>query len=364
MTLLHVPAKTSSFKKALVSYIKDSYTLPLNHPNFFGHSNYQESRTLIECLIENGYDCDVIAWNDKIESLQQSNYDLFIGIHDHLEQAKALINKTGKVVLYSTGYHWALHNLTEYERLVQLQQRRGIMLLPRRISKPILLEGKVDEIWYFGNEFQKNTYSHYNVPKHRINISIIETHNKNNAIIDENSRHHFLWFGSSGAVHKGLDWLLEIFPKYLHLHLHICGLVELEKDFFSAYQKELFELPNIHFYGWVLPNSEKYHEIINKCAFIIGPSCSEGGGGAILQCMSKGLIPVLSQATGIDTKNFGYIFKRDSIEEAENTILHLEKLPLLTLKEQSVLAIKFIQNNHTLSHYRNSIVQRIKSIGK
>ena len=47
-----------------------------------------------------------------------------------------------------------------------------------------------------------------------------------------NSRKHFLFLGGTrGAVHKGLDLLIDAFQQEPDLHLYICGKHHLEQDF-------------------------------------------------------------------------------------------------------------------------------------
>ena len=362
MNKLHIPSKIpSANKKALVCYIPDSYTLMPDHPNFVGHSNFQECRTLLDCLVNAGYACDVIGFQDNARFLIGANYDLLIAIRDQLEYGRDLIKPTGKVVMYSTACHWSFHNLAEYQRLNQLRIRRGISLKPRRQHNPINFDGQVDEVWYFGNSFQEQTYSYLPVSKYPITISTVSTSYPPKRKLTDENRRHFLWFGSVGSVHKGLDWLLDIFPRHPGLHLHICGLIEKEEDFFTAFHKELFGYPNIHFHGWVLPNSEKFLEITTRCGFIISPSCSEGCSGAVLQCMSAGLIPLISKANGINLKDNGY-YLEDNIVALEKTLAIVSQESSQQLLELAISAQQYVRNHHTLTHYRASVSDRIKSL--
>lgn len=95
----------------------------------------------------------------------------------------------------------------------------------------------------------------------------------------KDAKKHFLWFGSSRLIHKGLDLLLEIFKELPDLHLHVCGPINNELKFKDIYYEELYNTKNIHTYGFINIQSKSFKGIINKCAFIIFPSCSEGGGG-------------------------------------------------------------------------------------
>lgn len=363
MPLIHIPAKNTidTVKKALVAYLPDSYSLPPDHPNFFGHSNFQECRALIESLTQQGFTCDLIGWQDDVQPYFGKKYDLFIGVTDTLTYGKELVHEKGKVIAYATTCHWSYHNSAEYDRVNQLRTRRGIVLQPRRQLSPQSFENCIDEIWYLGSIFQIDTYRHISAPKFSINISTIAVSTKSKRITRANKK-HFLWYGSAGCVHKGLDWLLEIFSKNPQLHLHVCGLVELEKDFFSAYHHELFELPNISFHGWILPHTTIFQQISEACAFVISPSCAEGGGGATLQCMAAGLIPIATKENSVDIRRTGFFISKSTIEETEKTILAASRKLKMTLQKKARLSMQFIQDNHTLAHYKKAIQSRLSAL--
>ena len=357
MEILRVKTSAKHPKKALICYIPQSHTLPLDHPNFIGHSNFQECRMLINTLAEQGYACDVVNWNEDARQLIGANYDLAIVMRYQIEYSKQLVHEKGKVVFYSAHCHWLYHNNAEYSRIYQLQKRRQISILPRRQINPIPLEDQVDAIWYLGNDFHKDTYQHLKMPKYKLNISTVKTHHAPKKDISEGSLNHFLWFGSAGAVHKGLDWLLEIFSRNKQLHLHVCGLVELEKDFCSAFHKELFESPNIHFHGWILPNTKEFKQLCDQCSFVVSPSSAEGGGGATLQCMGMGLIPIVTNANSVDVDLCGFKTKTDTLEDLELLLKDLKYIERAELFKKMTSAIAQVENKHTLEAYKASLME-------
>ena len=64
-------------------------------------------------------------------------------------------------------------------------------------------------------------------------------------------RGRFLWIGSQGLVHKGLDLVLEAFARMPDLHLTVCGPIREEPAFEAAFRRELYATPNIETLGWV-----------------------------------------------------------------------------------------------------------------
>jgi glycosyltransferase involved in cell wall biosynthesis len=114
------------------------------------------------------------------------------------------------------------------------------------------------------------------------------------------ARHSFLWFGSGGMVHKGLDLVLETFAGLPDLELFVCGPVDRERDFERFYRRELYELDNIHTLGWVDVSGRLFLGLAERCAALVYPSCSEGGGSSALTCMHAGLIPMLTREASVD----------------------------------------------------------------
>lgn len=103
--------------------------------------------------------------------------------------------------------------------------------------------------------------------------------------------------------------LLDTFKSLPNLNLHICGPIENESEF-KAYYNELYKTANIKSYGFINIDSQTFKELIQKCGFVIYPSCSEGGGAAILNvCGNGGLIPILTKEASIDVDDFGFIIK-------------------------------------------------------
>ena len=104
-----------------------------------------------------------------------------------------------------------------------------------------------------GNEFTISTYTYANKPIYRVPISAPFLYPWPEGKDFEACRRHFLWFGSHGFVHKGLDLVLDAFAEMPDYHLTVCGPIreEIEKDFEKAFYKELYQTSNIRTLGWV-----------------------------------------------------------------------------------------------------------------
>ncbi|MGB2691163.1 MAG: glycosyltransferase, partial [Thermodesulfobacteriota bacterium] len=131
----------------------------------------------------------------------------------------------------------------------------------------------------------------------------------------------FLWFFGMGAVTKGLDLLLEIFPNHPEYTLNIIGYLDAEPDFMKIYNKELTQYKNIRYHGSMSPLSKEFESIVRRCFCFIAPTCSEGLSPAVATLMQVGLYPIISKTSGADLPQKAGIFLNEiSIEEIDAKI--------------------------------------------
>jgi len=161
------------------------------------------------------------------------------------------------------------------------------------------------------------------------------------------ARKNFFFFGGVEHVRKGLDLLLEIFPRHPELHLYIGANLKYDRAFCRCYRRELYETPNIHPMGWVRVNSSEFYQLMNKCGYVILPSCSEGSPGSVVLCMSAGMVPIITKEAGIDTEDFGVTLANDSLEEIEKTILEMANLPTEWLSERSIRIMEVAEERYS-----------------
>jgi glycosyltransferase involved in cell wall biosynthesis len=234
-------------------------------------------------------------------------------------------------------------------RLLALQHRRGITLPALRFDPPTPAIEHADCAVVLGNEFTIGTYSYANKPIYRLPISAPFVYPWPQRKDFEASRRNFLWFGSHGFVHKGLDLVLEAFAEMPEYHLTVCGPIELdvEKDFKNAFNKELYQTSNICTVGWVDVGSPEFVQIVDQCAALIYPSCSEGQCGGVIVCMHAGLIPILSYESGVDVEGFGFLLQDCSVEGIKNSIRMVASLSAEALRKKARQAWEFARANHT-----------------
>ncbi|MBX4192201.1 glycosyltransferase [Candidatus Parcubacteria bacterium] len=296
----------------LFSYTTTPYFLPPHQIN--GHSNYWEVLNMVEAFVERGYEVDVIDFHNSL-FIPQKSYTHFLDIGQNMGRLAPLLPPSCKKIFFATGAYWKFQNEGEQKRIEDLFKRRGVHLQPRRVAAGAHPE-LADTISGVCGPFPTSTYSTLGKPIDMIHVSSSHT-------FEETSHgKKFLWFGGAGAVHKGLDLVLEAFAHMPERELVVCGKFEGEKDFVDAYKKELHETPNIHTVGYVKPDSEQFKEIAKECCAVISVSASEGTASSVVLAMHAGLIPIVNKETGVPVQDFGVLIESnvEAIQEAVQTL--------------------------------------------
>jgi glycosyltransferase involved in cell wall biosynthesis len=323
-------------KCALLVYLVKPFLLEENHPIFLTHQNLKQCKQIAAILDELNYVVDAID-RRSFGLLKKRDYDLIISDRADLTAIDSSFKANAIKIFLASSMNYALHNANLLQRHELLFGRRHSHLQIRRVyPETTTYLAQSNAVVGFGNEFIMRTwkfggpiypFNNYGFDKTRFALD------KKNFVV---ARKHFLFFASSSQVQKGLDILLEIFARHPELHLYICSQFESEHDFCALYRKELYETRNIHPIGWVTVNSAQYNELVEKCACVVHPTCSEGQPGSVVQCMHSGLIPLVTKWAGIDTKDFGVTFADDGLEEIENGIVTTSQRPEEWHRQRSI----------------------------
>ncbi len=302
---VHMEAQGKRRGYVLISYITEPFTIAPWEPLSNFHTNYWECYEIARLFTEKGYSVDIINAKDK-NFIPKKPYTACVDAENNLERFSPYLPKNCKKIFHILISHWEEYNEAENKRLQELKIRRGIELKPRRRMEPSRNAEIADYLEGFGNNAIFRTFVRFGKPISFIPISAVVNYKFSENKNFTDARKHFLWIGGGGSVLKGLDITLEAFSKMPNLHLHVCGPVSAEKDFAEAYNKELYETPNIHVYGRIDVAGKKFGDIIDKCAAIVYPSAGEGSSGAVVQAMHAGLVPIITHETGIQ-EDSGYI---------------------------------------------------------
>jgi len=349
--IVSLTPKIESRGNVLLSYLTKPFVFALNKSDFSSHTNQWECVQIAQSWMDKGYSIDVIDWNND-HFIPKKNYSVFIDIHSNMERLAPLMKENCLKILHITGAHWLFQNTAEYSRLLSLQKRKNISLIPRRTVEPSKGIEYADCATVLGNAFTQGTFEYAGKPIYPIHIStniqfpFFEDKNFNEI------RKNYLWFGGGGLVHKGLDLVLETFAKMPDYHLTICGSINQEPDFEKAYYDELYKTPNIKTIGWMNVHSPEFSEVMKNNVALIYPSCSEGGGGSVITCLHAGLIPIISYESSVDISEFGILLRDSTIEEIKTAIKKISSLSDSDLKINSKKSWDYARKYHTQEQFK------------
>lgn len=335
-------------------FVLISYTIYPFTGRVATHTNNQESIAIAQLFDELGYCVDVVHYTNGCR-IDYSKYEVIFGFGVPFENS---FNSPVKIqrIYYATGAHVCFQNHAEIKRVQEVNAKYGECATPKRIIPWMWSQSTTmsDALIVIGNEWTKSTYAAYTkVPIISVNATAFINEKTISIYRDmKMSRRNFLWFGSGGLIHKGLDLCLEYFAKHPECHLHICG--PKEEDFFRIFKNELTQ-PNIHFHGFIDVKSDLFVDIVTQCSFAVLPTCSEGQATALLTAMGSGLIPISTIYSGIDVQKYGYVLPTldgDGLAKAISLTVNLtdDEIFLMSKNAQDIIRL-----NHTLEIFKKNL---------
>lgn len=337
-------------QKALLCYLQQPFrTRAADHL----HSNRVEARAIASVLHDHGWGVDAIDFDSEYP-IRYGNYDLLVGFGRAFDRSFYGTEFSGKRILFMTGAHPTYSNKAEIARLLAFQQRHGRLLTPRRsVFEPCDASFAFsDAVFCIGNEWTISTFGELLCPVYRLPAPYVPLKHEIAPRDLARAARQFMWFGSVGAVHKGLDLLLEAFRTLPTCHLHVCGPVQAEVDFFQFYRADLLDRPNVHFHGLVDLNSSATADLFRTCAFAVLPSCSEGGGSSVITAMSAGLVPIVTEEASVDASPFGIRIDGPTVNDVLNAVERAASLAPGDILTRSVAALDYARQTHSLDSYR------------
>ncbi len=354
--------KTHAVGNVLMGFIIEPFLRQPGEPISSAHTHDWESVQMAQTFLDMGYCVDVISYRNE-GFIPEKTYDIFVAARTNFERIARLLNEDCIKIVHQDTAHWIGNNRAAYARLLELKERRDVVLNSIRVIEPNWAMEHADFVTVLGNEFTMETFRYANKPIYRVPISSTTYPWPEDRDIDA-CRRNFLWFGSTGFVHKGLDLVLEAFAKMPEFHLTVCGPIDQDRRFKEAYHSELYERPNIHTEGWVDVEGLRFLEITRNCIGVIYPSCAEGGGGAAITCMHAGLIPIVSYEASVDVADFGIILQRSTMEEIQAEVRKVTEMSSDECRRRTRLAWEFARRHHTretfAAAYKTSIEEIIE----
>jgi len=347
--------------RALLSYILDPYLLAPGRPEPHSHTHFWESREIGRILVDLGFELDVIHWTNRT-FLPHRPYELCVDVRLNLERLAPLLGARCLKLMHIETAHGDFHNPAQRRRLAELEARRGIRLAPYKLLEPNRAIEHADAATILGNRVTQATYAHAGKPLWPVPISQPFLYPWQEGKDFAAARRRFLWFGSGGLLHKGLDRVLEVFAALPDFELTVLGPVDREPEFARAFRRELYETPNIRTHGWIDVARPEFLEVARRHLALVYPSCSEGQNGGAVTCMHAGLIPVLSRESGVDlAPDYGLELATSSVGEIRGRVLDLAGRPAEDLAAMSRNAWEWVRAHHTREEfsrvYRRSVLE-------
>jgi glycosyltransferase involved in cell wall biosynthesis len=332
-------------------------------------SNWEEVE-IARVLNRLGFWVDIVDRSIDRDFMPENKYDIFIGNgagNSGKYYAKYAKHLTKAVRLfYANGPEPALGNKLQQERYVNFNQRHPNYEMPflRMITEVDIHESMeyTDGILCFGNEFSINSYKKFNKPIFQIIPSSSSALTTDIGYFKEKDRRKFLYFGGAGNLVKGVDLIIEAFDELPNVDLYICAPYEEE---FNTFYKHSLEKDNIHYLGFIDVGGPVFDELTQKCGYQLFLSSSEGTSTAVITCMRRGLIPVVTYETGVDVDDFGYLVQDLSIEAIRNKIIELSELPKKEFNDRTVktyIASQKYTEDAFSKNYENMILKAIMDI--
>ena len=170
----------------------------------------------------------------------------------------------------------------------------------------------------------------------------------------EKAKRRFIWVGSYGMVHKGLDLALDAFVDMPELELTVCGRPEKEADFYRLYEKHLKKTPNIKLHGWLDMASADFLEIARTHAAVIYPSSAEGGAGSVIHCMHAGMLPVCTTEASIDLGDFGVHVESATVESVQIACRAVAGMSSSEVETRARGAWEHVRREHTRDKFQEN----------
>lgn len=330
-------------KVAILCYLGNQYI-----PN---HTNYEQQGIIIKILESFEYDVICIENSRYIFDLPKPN--LIIGFGNSW---RLLINKYPNVknILYATEAPPFMSYINESLRVMNSIKKGYKRSKIQRSYKYYYDDDYINakDIFQMG-EYNCSILNKLNMLNKRVTpitsfgIGYLNKRDK------QKINRSFLWFGSHGVVHKGLDITIKAFSNLTNITLYVAGC-KLEEF------KNLNPTKNIKYLGYINPENAVFEKITEECIGFILPSASEGMSTAALTCMYKGLIPIVTKETNISAP-YSYIIN-PNIVDIISSIEKIISMSDLNLKKISDEILRYSTEKFTPLNYEENIKKALMEV--
>jgi hypothetical protein len=344
--------------RALLNFVVGPFRPGFRHVVKRSHANYEMAKIMVDTLAEFGFGVDVTDSRNR-QPPEGGDYDLILGQGNAFVESCQAARPIPKIY-----FGWGPP--VKATRKAVAARRRAVK---RRRQLDIIEEHPADdgprvatEVWYLGNESVRQSYQRAtNVPVHELpNLIVSGVAPPRPGKQFKSARRCFLWMANHRPVRRSLDLLLELFAERLPGHeLWVCGGLEHERLFFKAYSHELLGCPNIHYTGSLDVASDRYHEITHRCGYMLYPSVADGMPGSVVNAMAEGVVPIVTDAAGMDCGGFGQLIPRLDLWSLKRLVLEASVVAPSELARESLGVSEFAWRRYSPSAFRQAFRDRL-----
>jgi len=358
-----VKPKVATKGDVLLAYVIDPFLLKPGESVSQQHTHHFESIQIADIFLELGYTVDVIHF-ENTSFKPRKKYKFFVSARKHFALIAARLNDDCVKIAHFDTSHYVFNNAASFKRVLELQDRRGLTSTSIRVFENNMALEHADYAVVLGNDFTMGTYAYGKKPMFPLNVPTPNTYPSPKGKNFDSCKKNFLWIGSSGFVHKGLDLVLEAFVQLPDCQLTVCGPLEKwgKREFCRQFHDELYETTNIKTVDWIDVSSNSFQNIVNDSVALIYPSCAEGQAGSVVTCMQAGLIPVISYESGVDVHDYGIILADCSVDTIIQSIRKISGLENDKLAQMANSAWRYAQMHHTNDPYKKRYREIIDTI--
>lgn len=341
---------TDEQPKVLICYLTNEYFINLD--NNVRRTISFEILKIVKVFSEFGFCIDIIGFNDikSLASIKDRQYSMIFGFGETFYQMVKL-QPEAISILYMTENHPCFSFQEEKKRIDYFYARH------RRHAR----FGRSGNFYKLKHLDTKYSYvitlseteplkCQYDRPYFIFPTGIINPKYKFKYKDHQSSKMNFLWLGSYGAIHKGLDLLLDVFSKRDDIILHICGLSKQDRKILKIQNRR-----NIVEYGHIDIRSNFFLNIVETCSFIILPSCSEACSTSVTTGMLHGLIPIVMKDSGFNRLADNAIFLDDyKIEYLDSKLSEFINFSSKELELISKKVFDFAQQNFLIAIFEEN----------
>lgn len=332
------------------------------------HANYYHLNQMIHYFIKHDWCVDTCMCNDDdaIERLLCNNYDLIIGLGSAWRKSIKIFPKAQKVLLLTENIPEVVREKYTY-RVKYFNQRHPELDSNKAEARMGYFKQQdlydADHIIFMSSPYNGEYFKKNNINcRYVVSNAIQNSRYKYDRVKAINSIHlrkyNFVFFGCNGFIHKGIDILCDVFTKISECTLNLYGINEKELSLIKKICPS-----NVKICGNINVQSEDFiKEIVDKNAFIILPSCSEGMSTGVVTCMLHGLIPIVSRESGLLDSELVTFLKESSVEHITNVVNNIISIKDEELVDRSEKIIEYTSQTYSLKAFDKSFANAMQDI--